>query len=177
MLSHLKKTCFLLLLALFACQQTTPEPTPTEAPEPPPTPMVYEGQALGSAVKELKGISLVAVADSLTEKLLASGAPEGVYFIMLSQKIPDQGIIVKAPEGFSIEDVKAQKSGEIELTGAVKTLQSDDLAEFAKDRYEMRLATDESGVLWVENSADLNWKKAQEEREKTSDETETDGEK
>ncbi len=125
--------------------------------------MVYEGQVLGSAVKELKGISLVAVADTLTEKLLAAGAPEGVYFVMLSQKIPDRGIIIKAPAGFTVDDVKAQSSGEIAVSGTVSSLEDKGLSEFAKSNYEMELATKDSGVLWIDNTAELTWKKAEEE--------------
>lgn len=159
MFARLKKTYFFLILVVaFGCQPT-PAPTPEVTPDSAPAtgPMVYEGQPLGSRVEGLQGISLVAVADSLTEQLAKAGAPEGVYFIMLSKKIPDQGVIVKAPADYTIEDVKAQASGEISISGPVKFLKDDGLSEFAKERYEMNLANEMGGVIWIDNSADLAW--------------------
>ena len=114
----------------------------------------------------LEGISLVAVADDLSAKMKERGV-EGTFFILLSKKIPDLGLLIKAPDGFSIEDVKSQASGEIAVSGKVMSVKDDGLVEFAKQSYEMRLTTGESGdVLWVENTADLPWEKKKPDGEK-----------
>ena len=156
---------FFILLWSGCQQQAPPAPTPT-AVTTPAEPTVYKGQALGEEVNLLRGTTLVMVTEELTQKAVEAGAPEGVYFLLLSPTAPDKAVIVKAPEGFNAQEAAAQQSAQVEVSGKTMVIEGTALGDFAKERYTVELAHNEKGVIWIDNTLELPWEKKVSDGEK-----------
>lgn len=154
----------LLLVGLLAgCSANTTAPTP-QATETPAAAVlqevVFEHETLPGGVENLSGTALVSPAGDLAERIdLGEGQGEG-FFLLLSPTAPDKGVLVRADPEITPEQLETIESGVVKVSGPVKTIADPELAGWFQERFNVRVASRDGQVQWIDNQADLGWEAA-----------------
>ncbi|MBQ7528828.1 hypothetical protein IJT10_02850 [bacterium] len=81
------------------------------------------------------------------------------FFLMLNQKLPNEAILIKAPQALPERVVKEMRSASIVVNGPTKYINCPDLDKYVKDNLGADLAKNSSGALAyieAEEPFDLN---------------------
>ncbi|MCA9792916.1 MAG: hypothetical protein KC910_14010 [Candidatus Eremiobacteraeota bacterium] len=158
---------FTLLLAgltLAGCSNPAP-PAATPTPAAVVKDQSYDHRQLPEKVEEMSGTALLSCSGELAAHINAPDDNGSGFFVLISTSTPDKGVLVRAGNNLTPEELMTKKSTIVAVSGPVKTLDNAELAPWFTKEFGLELSQVDGKVQWVDNQQPLELESAEEKKE------------
>lgn len=146
---------------MVGCTNPTP-PAATPTPAAVVKDQGYDHRQLPEQVEEMSGTALLSCSGELAAHINSPELNSSGFFVLISTSTPDKGVLVRAGNGLTPEQLMSKKSSIVSVSGPVKTLDSPELAPWFTKEFGLELSQIDGKVQWVDNQKPLEFEAAEE---------------
>lgn len=118
----------------------------------------------------MSGTALLSCSGELAAHINSPELNSSGFFVLISTSTPDKGVLVRAGNGVTPEELMSKKSSIVWVSGPVKTLDNPELAAWFTKEFGLELSQMDGKVQWVDNQKPLEFEPAEEPTEQPAEE-------